>query len=210
MLTTRKVVLAILALATLIPASAEAQTRRRATTARTTAADSWSAGILGGITFSGMSTKDDVDLKNIWGAQAGVFADHPITRDIGGRIEVLVSQRGAKNEVRGNTMRLAYLDVPLLLRFGNTATNDIHFHAFTGLTPGFLLKTDNNAGGIATDFGPDAKRFDLGWVIGAAAEQHAWSLDARYTFGLVSINSVPNGTDYKNRSLSVNVGYRFH
>lgn len=208
MSTTRMSVFAILAIAAVIsvsgPASAEAQTRRR------NAAGSWSGGIVGGVTWSGMSTKDDVTLKQIWGAQAGVFADYPVTPDIGARIEVLVSQRGAKNEITGNTMRLAYLDVPLLVKVGSTTTNDVHFHAFTGLTPGFLLKTDTTTGsGLATDFGSDAKKFDLGWVIGAGVEQHAWSFDARYTFGLVSINSVPNGSDYKNRSLSLNIGYRF-
>jgi hypothetical protein len=208
MSTTRQSVFAILALAAVVsvsgPTSAEAQTRRRNT------AGSPSAGILAGLTWSGMSTKDDVTLKNIWGAQAGVFVDQPLTPEIGARIEVLVSQRGAKNEITGNTMRLAYLDIPLLVKIGNTATNDVHVHAFTGLTPGFLLKTDTtNGAGLASDFGADAKKFDLGWVIGAGVEQHAWSFDARYTFGLVTINSVPNGSDYKNRSLSMNVGYRF-
>ena len=68
MSTTRKSVLAIAAVAAVValfgPASAEAQTRKRA------APDSWSTGILGGVTWSGISTKDDVNLKEVWGAEA--------------------------------------------------------------------------------------------------------------------------------------------
>lgn len=208
MSTTRKSLLAIAAIAAVVslagPASAEAQTRRR------TASDPWSMGVLGGVTWSGVSTKDDVNLSKVWGAEAGVFADHRLTPDLGGRVEVLISQRGAKNSLTGNTMRLAYLDVPLLVRFGNMTTNNVHVHAFTGLTPGFLLKTDTTTGGgLSSDISTDVKTFDLGWVIGAGVEQHAWSFDARYTFGLLNANNVPTGATFKNRSLGLNVGYRF-
>ena len=205
MSTTRKSVLAILALAALVPATAAAQTRSNGR-----ATYPWTVGVLGGATWSGISTKDDVNLKEVWGAQAGVFADRGFNPNVGGRVEVLVSQRGAKNAITGNTMRLAYLDVPVLVRVGNTATNRMHFHAFTGLTPGFLLKTSTTTGGgLSSDISTDAKSFDLGWVIGAGVEQHAWSFDARYTFGLLNVNNVATGADYKNRSLSLNVGYRF-
>jgi hypothetical protein len=150
-----------------------------------------------------------VKLKEVWGAQAGVFADRPITDIFGARIEVLVTQRGAKNEVTDNTLRIAYLDVPVMVRVGNTGTNELHFHGFTGLTPGFRLKTDTSSGvGLTSDFGSDAKAFDLGWLIGAGVEQHAWGFDVRYTVGLLNVNTVPNGEDFKNRSLSFNVSYR--
>lgn len=192
-----KSLLATLAFAVLLPSSAAAQN------------SPMTFGVLGGATWSGISTKDDVNLKEVWGAQAGVFADQGFTSNVGGRIEVLVSQRGAKNDVTKATMRIAYLDVPVLLRVGNTSSNSLHFHAFTGLTPGFKLKVDEDLGGLSSDITPAVKSFDLGWVIGAGVEQHAWMFDARYTFGLVNVNDIPTGAEYKNRSLSLNVGYRF-
>ena len=194
-----KSILAALALTALLPAAAAAQTYPV------------TYGVLGGVTLSKISTEDDVDLKSVWGAQAGVFADKGFTPNIGGRIEVLVSQRGAKNDFTNNTVRFAYLDVPVVVRVGNTSSNSMHFHAFTGLTPSFLLKTDNETSLFLTsDINTDeAKSFDLGWVIGAGVEQHAWMFDARYTFGLMNLNDAPTGAEYKNRSLSVNIGYRF-
>ncbi len=193
-----KSILAALALTALLPAAAAAQTYPV------------TFGVLGGATFSKISTKDDVDLKNVWGAQAGVFADKGFTPSLGGRIEVLVSQRGAKNSFTRNTMRLAYLDVPVMVRIGSTSGNSMHFHAFTGLTPSFLLKTDTTTGGpLSSDIGLDAKSFDLGWVFGAGVEQNALTFDARYTFGLMNVNNVPTGAEFKNRSLSLNIGYRF-
>jgi hypothetical protein len=199
-------IVAILAIAALIPASAAAQTRRT-TRVRTGV---WNMGVLGGVTLSTLSTDNNTPLKQVAGAQAGVFADRGINRNVGVRVEVLISQRGAKNEANANTMRLAYLDVPLMVRVGPTTTNETHFHAFTGLTPGFLLKTSTTTGGaLAGGISTDVKSFDLGWVIGVAVEQHAWSVDGRYTLGLVNVNNVPTQVNYKNRSFSFNVGYRF-
>jgi hypothetical protein len=194
-----KSILAALALTALLPATAAAQTYPV------------TFGILGGATFSKISTEDDIDLKNVWGAQAGVFADKGFTPSLGGRIEVLVSQRGAKNEFTNNTVRFAYLDVPVLIRIGNTSSDSTHFHAFTGLTPSFLLKTDQSSSiFLSSDINTDqTKSFDLGWVFGAGVEQNAWSFDARYTFGLMNLNDAPAGAEYKNRSLSLNIGYRF-
>jgi hypothetical protein len=205
----KKLILAILAtvaITTLVPATAAAQTRR---TARVRTGV-WNTGVLGGITLSTFSTANSTPLTQVVGAQAGLFADRGVNRNVGVRVEVLISQRGAKNDANANTMRLAYLDVPLMVRVGPTTTNEMHFHAFTGLTPGIRLKTSTTTGGaLAGGIGTDVKTFDLGWVIGAAVEQHAWSLDGRYTFGLVNVNNVPTDVEYKNRSFSFNVGYRF-
>lgn len=194
-----KSILAALALTTLLPAAAAAQTYPA------------TFGVMGGATFSKISTDDDIDLKNVWGAQAGVFADKGFTPSLGGRIEVLISQRGAKNDFTNNTVRFAYLDVPVLVRIGNTSGNRMHFHAFTGLTPSFLLKTDaSNGTFLSGDINTEqAKSFDLGWVFGAGVEQNAWTFDARYTFGLMNLNDAPLGAEYKNRALSLNIGYRF-
>src|SRR6478672_6420780 len=114
----KKTILAILAIAVLIPATATAQTRRT-TRVRTGV---WNTGFLAGVTLSTLSTANSTPLKQVVGAQAGLFADRGINRNVGVRAEVLVTQRGAKNEANANTMRLAYLDVPLMVRVGPTTT----------------------------------------------------------------------------------------
>lgn len=197
-------ILGLFAAAALIPSLAAAQS--------TTSTYPLNLGIIGGATMSNISTDDDVNLTRVWGAQIGLFGDHRINDNLGARVEVMVSQRGGRNDAFDNNMRLTYLDVPLLIKFGNMQTDATHFHVFGGLTPGFLLKTDTTTGGgLSTDIGTDVKPIDLGVVFGAAVEQGAWSLDGRYTFGLVNVNDNVIGTssEYKNRSLSINVGYRF-
>jgi len=196
-------ILAMLAIAALVPTAAAAQTRRN--TGRV-----WNAGLLGGVTVSGIHTTNGPALGKVVGAQAGVFADTAINRNVGVRGEVLVTQRGARNDSTSNNMRIAYLDVPLMVRVGPTSRNDLHFHAFTGLTPGFKLKVSTTTGGaLAGGISTDVKDFDLGWLIGAGVEQHALSFDARFTLGLVNVNNVPTQIPYKNRSFSANVGFRF-
>lgn len=205
----RTSVFAVIALAALVPATAAAQSSTRSSSPMPYSTYPWNIGVLGGVTVSNVSTDDDVTLTKVVGAQAGVFADRSFGPNVGGRVEALISQRGARNDAADNNMRLAYLDIPVLVRVGSTVTNRTHVHAFTGLTPGIRLKTSTtNGSGLSTDITTDVKTFDLGWVIGAAVEQGAWSLDGRYTLGLVNQNNAPTGAEFKNRSFSVNVGYR--
>jgi hypothetical protein len=196
------------AIAALVPLNAAAQTRS-ATPVRV-ASYPWTVGVTAGLTLSTIDAEDDTDLHNIWGVAAGVFATRSLNRNVGVQIEALVSQRGAKLPVDGPTLRLTYLDVPLLVRVGNTTTNRTHFHAFAGLAPGFKLnaKLSDNAVRLTPTITKDIKTFDLGLPIGVEVERGAWSFDARYTFGLTDINDVPGGVEIKNRSAMFKVSYR--
>lgn len=194
------------------PVAASAQTRpaTRPAPAQITM-EPWSFGVTAGVTISNLKADNNADLDMAWGGTAGVFAGTNFNRNVGLQVEALVSQRGAKNDAGGDrTLRLTYLDVPVVIRLGNTETNDTHFHAFTGLTPGFKLASDltNSATTLTIGVNDDIKTFDLGWVIGAAVERGPWSFDARYTLGLVDINDVAGGADLKNRSAGFKVSYR--
>ena len=211
MFMTRTFRLALLvSLAALIPLDVAAQTTRTVRTPVRAARYPWSIGITGGATLSKIHPKDNTALHNTWGLVAGLTATRSFNRNVGVQIEALVAQRGTQTLNGDTTLRLTYLDVPLLVRVGSTTTNRTHVHAFTGLTPGFKLNAtlSDNAVRLTPTITDNIKGFDLGLPIGVEVEQGAWSFDVRYTFGLVNINGLPGGMDSTNRSAAFKVGYR--
>ncbi len=172
-------------------------------------------GLKGGLTASTLNVEErrGIEVSSIWGAAAGIFVGKPLTDSLGLQIEALVSQRGARDETAGRstTVRLAYLDVPVLLRVGNTQSDRLHAHAFAGPTFGFKLKADGPndsifGGGNTTG---EVKAFDLGLTLGAGFDVDRISVDARYTFGLRNVAVAPSDGVVKNRSFALLLGYRF-
>ena len=170
-------------------------------------------GVKAGVTASTLSANDsaDLDVKTIWGGAAGVFLGKNLTPNLGLQLEGLVTQRGAKdNSFGGDTkIRLAYLDVPLTVRYGSTTTNETHYHVFTGPQISFNLKAETIDEVFGTtDVSDDVESMDFGWTLGAGVERNRLSLDARYTFGLMNLNATPSGDTIKNRSFMVLIGFR--
>lgn len=172
-------------------------------------------GVKGGLTASTLSVEEGrgLDVSAIWGAAAGVFVTRPVSEMLSLQVEALVSQRGARDETAGRstTVRLAYLDVPVLVRLGSTSADRLHAHAFAGPTFGFKLKADgpNDSifGGGNTD--GEVKTFDLGLTLGAGIDVDRITVDARYTIGMNNIAVAPSDGVVKNRSFALMVGYRF-
>ena len=170
-------------------------------------------GVKAGVTASTLSANDsaDLDVKTIWGAAAGVFLGKNLTPNLGLQLEGLVTQRGAKDNTFGGNakIRLAYLDVPLTVRYGSTTTNETHFHVFTGPQVGFKLKAETIDDVFGTtDISDDVESMDFGWTLGAGVERNRLSLDARYTLGLMNLNATSPGDTIKNRSFMVLIGFR--
>lgn len=193
-----------LAFTALVPATALAQTR---------GVEPVSLGITAGVTLSDLHSTDSSTFSKLWGGAAGVFASRNFGPTWGLQIEALATQRGASDDVStaDASFRLTYLDIPVLLKFGPTTTNRRHFHLFTGPVPGFRLKagvTDNTSG-VSADLKNNTKTMDFGWTVGAGVEQHAWSLNLRYTMGLTNIREDGQSPEFKNRSGALMVGYRF-
>lgn len=192
------------ALTALVPSAVMAQTR---------GVEPVSLGITAGVTLSTLHSSDSSTFGKSWGGAAGVFASRNYGPNWGLQIEALATQRGASDNVTTADVkfRLTYLDIPVLVKFGPTNTNDMHFHLFTGPVPGFRLKADvtDNATGVSANLKNNTKAFDLGWTVGAGVEQNAWSLNLRYTMGLTSIREDGGTPEFKNRSGALMVGYRF-
>lgn len=189
---------ALLLVYALIPAQAAGQTQT----------EKWTGGITAGATISSLSADDRTDLHPIWGGAGGAFITGNVWGNLGLQVEALVSQRGAKNDATGATLRLTYLDVPVLVRFGRSVTSHRHLHVFAGLAPGFKLdsRLSNSASRLSAGITGDMKSFDLGIPIGVEFASGMWAIDARYTFGLMNVND--GGTNIQNNAALFKLSYR--
>jgi hypothetical protein len=172
------------------------------------AAQTWTGGLTAGATLSSLSADDRTDLHPIWGGVGGAFVTGNLNGNLGVQIEALISQRGAKNDATGATLRLTYLDVPLLFRFGSSVTSHRHLHAFAGVAPGFKLNAalSDGATHLSTGITGDITSFDLGIPIGLELGSGTWAVDARYTFGLLNVND--SGSDIQNNAAAFKIVYR--
>jgi len=164
-----------------------------------------------GVNSSNLSLKDSPisSVSPVWGAVGGAFIGKNMSENLGLQLEVLVAQRGAKEDF--GTIRTNYLDVPLTARFGSTNTNGMHFHVFTGPQFGYLLQANIEDEELdeTRDIKDDLKSWDFGWTLGAGVEMNRLSLDARYTMGLTSITKFESDGELKNKTFTFLLGYRF-
>lgn len=168
-------------------------------------------GVKAGVNSSTLNSDPDADLSQLLGLNAGVYAGRHINDMFGAQIEALFSMRGAKEQIGSvdTTVRLNYLDIPVLARFGNTSTDGTHFHAFTGPQIGLNLSAKvKEDGGQSVDLKDEVKGTDFAWVFGAGVERNKWNLDARFTLGLSNIDNSQSDAKIKNRTISVMAGYR--
>ena len=171
-------------------------------------------GVKIGINVATITGPTATKTSQVTGGIGGLFAGGTFTDIVGYQVEALVSQKGA-TAVDGRDqakLRITYLDIPLLIRVGTVgAQSSAGVNAFFG--PVLSLKMSTSAtynGQTDTSFkDSNVKGNDLGFAIGAAGTFGKFSVDARYTIGMASIDATTNPNDLKNRTFSLMAGYRF-
>ncbi|MBQ3877329.1 MAG: PorT family protein [Prevotella sp.] len=116
-----------------------------------------------------------------------------------------------------NSVSLNYLELPLLIKYGIQATDDIAVLPFIGPTfrYGIFGGKTKIAGGTKFDSFGDGKykRADMGIKIGCGAEYNKLYLEAGYQFGITNIADwqLVSGDDASvhNGALFVNLGVNF-
>lgn len=184
-----------IALMVIVPAAAKAQM------------SPVSAGIKGGINSASLSSDADEDIDRLTGGVFGGFIGRDINKNFGWQLEGLFSMRGAKADGGDAKIKLNYIDVPVLARFGATSTNGVKAFAFTGPQASFNIKAEAEFLGETADLEDEIEKFDLGWTVGAGVDVKRITIDARYTHGLMNIAKDDEETT-KNRTFSVMVGIR--
>jgi Outer membrane protein beta-barrel domain len=176
-------------------------------------------GVKGGASFATLTPEEDEepDISRRVGAVGGVWVRTPPHSRLSFQVEGLFAEKGVKFESGGfgAEVALRYIEVPLLARAGfGASASAVRGFLVGGAAPAFKV----SARGKATADGQEQTRDiddaisagDLGLVGGGGLEFGRVLVEARYTHGLLHINTDDNGDEdrIKNRVFSVMVGFR--
>lgn len=158
-------------------------------------------GVKAGVSYSTLNLEerageDALPLKRVLDAWGGLFVRRNVSDRFGVQVEALIGQRGAEDDDNppGGRFRLLYLDVPVTARIGTTTAAGTSFYAFTGPQVSLRLKAEELAyEGGTRSIADEVRRWDFGWTIGVGADVRRFSLDARYTHGILDINKTSGG-----------------
>lgn len=158
--------------------------------------------------------------RSVWTFAA--FVNIGLTDWISLQPEIQFAPRGAdfgSDGMVGSTIEVEYIAVPLLasLNAPNLPIQYVTPRLLAGIVPSRLLDAkviDRGEGGDITDFKDSASSYDIGLLLGIGASvtpvpRHSLVLEARYEYGLVSIDATENNADRRNRTFTFMLGYQF-
>lgn len=136
------------------------------------------------------------------GFSGGIFVTLPLSDIFAFQPELLYTMKGAQLGGNLSTVRIHYLEVPLLFKVSTSRGDGINI--FGGPIGSIKLKAERSA---AIE---PLKRYDYGFVVGMGAGVGAFTIDSRFTFGVTPVtNSTIGNFDRKNSVFSVLIGYYF-
>lgn len=177
-------------------------------------------GVKGGLSFSDIPRFADVlaeeaeaDTDYRIGAVVGGFVAFPFSRYLSLQPEVLWAQRGIEGSIpsAGETfaLKLAYIDIPILLRIGPSSGRG--FHVVAGPSLNVNLGAQLIVGDTFNDeedYKDEVEDFDVGLVVGAGHYGGLLIVEGRYQEGLRNIAALSDRS-YRNRGFAAMVGIRF-
>ncbi len=189
-------------------------------------------GVKAGISFTGLPNAGEVidhivdptgstpsvDTTSRVGAAIGGFARFRINDRAGFQPELLFVMKGVKLDERGGgtaSVRLNYLEFPLLFRYSAPESSRGAAYAFAGPSFGVKVSTSAqvDANGQTRDVNVDAaiKSPDVGLTFGGGVENNHFLVEGRVTFGLTDIATDTNAhsDSLRNRAVLVLAGVKF-
>jgi len=157
---------------------------------------------------------------SVTGIAAGLFAGIGLpVLPLSFEIEALYSMKGAKYEWGGNssTTKLAYLDIPVLVKLDILPLGPVKVGVFAGPSMGILMSAKNElklgSDTSSTDIKDSLNSSDLGLVVGVGVGlPMGLSADVRYSMGLSKLAKDVSGVttpERKNGVISLMVGKSF-
>lgn len=149
---------------------------------------------------------DDADASSRADFFVGLSLVYPLTDMLAIQPEIAYSRKGAKEEGGDGEHKMAYVDVPILLKIMPGAAGQARPALFLGPMVAFNVSCDSDGG--------DCKEFtnsiDMALVGGAGLDLGALGLFARYQFGLPDIADTTGPTpDIKNRVIQLGGRWSF-
>ena len=157
----------------------------------------------------------DKDAKLLPSFVAGFEYEYGVTDNIGLVAGIQFSEQGEKDKDHDLTMRLGYVNVPLMVQF--YPVKGLALKA--GAQLGFLVSKKAKIGDTKFDFDnleargiipSEFRKFDLAIPMGISYEYENFVLDARYNLGLIGIFKKEAVIDdnYRNSVFQFTLGYR--
>ena len=175
-----------------------------------------SFGLLAGVDFASLHGSDANGLSSRTGFVGGISMNLHLARHVGVEFDGLYSQEGAKLSNNGGTatLKLDYIRVPVLLRFGIPTQSSVHPFLVVGPSFGFKISCKETAGSDSADCnsgsGTDVKSFDfagaVGGGVGFRVGKEELSVQARYTMGFTDITRNANA---QTKNFAVHAGFAF-
>jgi len=164
-----------------------------------------------------------------WGSRSGLclggLAAYRANRLFGVQGELLYTRKGARLEGADTTeLRIDYLEIPVLFRLSTVGggsfccipmpggrRTDLYLGPALGIKVGSSIKTQS--GGVTTEEDADVKTLDVEAAIGVStgygSETFFAFADFRFTVGLLSVYTLPSGSDVTNYAASMAMGIAF-
>jgi opacity protein-like surface antigen len=165
----------------------------------TLVSQTFKGGILAGVTASQVDG-DSYAGYNKAGLYGGVFVTTKLTENLGVRLEIKYTSRGARNRLNEDNseiyvLRLNYIDIPLMatLRIRELGSFEL------GVIPGYLFSAggSDEGGKLPGEYLVDFRKFDMGTLIGASIDiTPKFALNARYSYSIFSIRDVESSGAY--------------
>lgn len=157
----------------------------------------------------------DKDAKILPSFVAGFEYEYGVSDNVGLVAGIQFSEQGEKDKEHDLTMRLGYINVPLLVQF--YPVKGLALKA--GAQLGFLASKKAKIGDTKYDFDKleamgiipsEFRKFDLAIPMGISYEYANFVLDARYNLGLIGIFKKSAGYDetFRNSVFQFTLGYK--
>ncbi len=174
-------------------------------------------GVKGGVNLAKLGGSDAGSLETKAGLVAGGFVEFMIGNMFAIQPEVLYSQKGAKESVGGDELKLKidYVEVPVLLKINIPIEgSNVHPNVYAGPAVAFKAscKFSGSSGGVSfsescDDAGVMVKSTDFGVAFGGGVSFDVGGaevgVDVRYTLGLTKIDDEPDPDNVKNKVISI-------
>ncbi|WP_421764763.1 porin family protein [Ekhidna sp.] len=156
-------------------------------------------GLKAGANFANADVTD-VNTDGVTSYHVGAYGLIKLT-NIGIQPELLFSKQGAS--ASGDDLDLSYVNIPVMLKFYLPAGVNLQ----AGPQFGMLTSAKDGDG---DDIKDSFKNSDLSAALGAGWDApFGLQFTARYVIGLSDINDNPFGTEYKNKTFQLSIGYTF-
>ena len=178
-------------------------------------AGSHGGGIKGGLLISSPSggDRDNLNVESINTLSFGLFHRYSFTSVISLQTELFYAHKGSKGNIyyRDGEINIYYVDLDTVLQYRIFGRKSSFGNVYLGPVFSFRMdanvKLDTISGAQSYNIKSDIKPYDFGYVVGVkfglSKGSNEFSIDARYSSGLIAPDDTGNDIDLKNRTITI-------